>query len=60
MDNFFVTLLLRGRTAADRSAATVDVPKIEMNGSARLPHEAAGVLTDKDMHDVTAYLATLK
>jgi cytochrome c oxidase cbb3-type subunit III len=59
MDNFLVTL-----RQSDGSLRTVrrdgDVPKVEIKDPLE-PHKAMlSTLTDKDMRDVTAYLATLK
>jgi cytochrome c oxidase cbb3-type subunit 3 len=59
LDDFIVTLLLDdGSTrSARRSGAT---PKIEVQDPIAKHRELLGVLTNANMHDVTAYLATLK
>lgn len=59
LDNFFVTLLLE-----DGTLRTVrrngSVPKIDVSDPLEAHRTLPATLTDKDMHDVTAYLATLK
>jgi cytochrome c oxidase cbb3-type subunit III len=59
LDNFLVTLLLD-----DGSLRTFrrdgDRPKIEVKDPLEAHKSLPGLLTDKDMHDVTAYLATFK
>jgi cytochrome c oxidase cbb3-type subunit III len=59
LDNFLVTLLLD-----DGSLRTFrrdsDSPKIEVKDPLEAHKSLPAMLTDKDMHDVTAYLATLK
>jgi cytochrome c oxidase cbb3-type subunit 3 len=59
LDNFFVTLLLDdGRLRTIRREG--DVPKVEVKDPMEAHKNLPAILTDKDMHDVTAYLATLK
>jgi cytochrome c oxidase cbb3-type subunit III len=59
LDNFLVTLLLDdGRLRTFRRDG--DSPKIEVKDPLEAHKALPGILTDKDMHDVTAYLATLK
>ena len=59
LDNFFVTLLLDdGRFRTFRRDG--DRPKIEVKDPLEAHKTLPAMLTDKDMHDVTAYLATLK
>lgn len=59
LDNFFITLLLDdGRQRTIRRDG--DVPKVEVNDPLEFHKKLPAILTDKDMHDVTAYLATLK
>jgi len=59
LDNFFVTLLLDdGRLRTFRRDG--DRPKIEVKDPLEFHKGLPAILTDKDMHDVTAYLATLK
>jgi cytochrome c oxidase cbb3-type subunit 3 len=59
LDNFFITLLLDdGRQRTIRREG--DVPKIDLKDPLEYHKTVPGILTDKDMHDVTAYLATLK
>jgi cytochrome c oxidase cbb3-type subunit 3 len=59
IDDFLVTLLL-----ADGSTSTIrrdgDVPKVELRDPMKAHKDMLAVYTDKDMHDVTAYLVTLK
>jgi cytochrome c oxidase cbb3-type subunit III len=59
LDNFFITLLLDdGRLRTIRRDGTV--PKIDVKDPLEFHKNLPAILTDKDMHDVTAYLATLK
>ena len=59
LDNFLVTLLLDdGRLSTFRRDG--DRPKIEIKDPLEAHKALPAMLTDKDMHDVTAYLATLK
>jgi cytochrome c oxidase cbb3-type subunit 3 len=59
LDNFFVTLLLDdGRQRTIRREG--DVPKVDLKDPLEFHKKLPGILTDKEMHDVTAYLATLK
>ena len=59
LDNFLVTLLLDdGRLRTFRRDS--DRPKIEVKDPLEAHKALPAMLTDKDMHDVTAYLATLK
>ena len=59
LDNFLVTLSLDdGRLRTFRRDG--DSPKIEVKDPLEAHKALPGILTDKDMHDVTAYLATLK
>jgi cytochrome c oxidase cbb3-type subunit 3 len=59
MDDFLVSLRL-----ADDTVRTVsrngDVPKVEVHDPMKAHRDLLSVYTDKDMHDVTAYLVTLK
>jgi len=59
IDDFLVTLRL-----ADESVRTFrrtgDVPKVEIRDPMKGHRDLLAVYTDKDMHDVTAYLVTLK
>ena len=59
IDHFFVTLEL-----ADATIRTIrrdgDVPKVEINDPMKGHRDLLPVYSDKDMHDVTAYLVTLK
>jgi cytochrome c oxidase cbb3-type subunit 3 len=58
-DDFDVTL-----TLADGTRRTIarngDIPKVEVHDPYEAHKKLAPLLTDKDMHDVTAYLATVK
>jgi cytochrome c oxidase cbb3-type subunit 3 len=59
LDNFFVTLLLDdGRLQTFRREGAL--PKVEVKDPLEFHKNLPAILTDKDMHDVTAYLATLK
>jgi cytochrome c oxidase cbb3-type subunit III len=59
LDNFFITLLLDdGRQRTIRREG--DVPKVDVKDPLDFHKKLPAILTDKDMHDVTAYLATLK
>lgn len=59
LDNFFVSLVLDdGRLRTFRRNG--DSPKIEVKDPLAFHKELPAILTDKDMHDVTAYLATLQ
>ena len=59
LDNFFMTLLLDdGRQRTIRRDG--DLPKTEVKDPLDYHKKLPGILTDKEMHDVTAYLATLK
>lgn len=59
IDDFIVTL-----TEADGTARSVrrdgDVPKVELHDPMQQHRELLSVYTDQDIHNVTAYLATLK
>jgi len=60
IDDFFVTLGL-----ADGSARTIrrvgdNLPKVEIHDPMKGHRDLLSTYTDKDMHDVTAYLVTLK
>jgi cytochrome c oxidase cbb3-type subunit 3 len=59
IDDFFVSL-----RQADDTIRTFrrngDVPKVEVKDPMKAHRDLLGVYTDKDMHDVTAYLVTLK
>jgi cytochrome c oxidase cbb3-type subunit 3 len=59
IDDFFVTVRL-----ADESLRTIrrtgDVPKVEIRDPMKGHKDLLAVYSDKDMHDVTAYLVTLK
>ena len=59
LDNFFVTLLLDdGRQRTIRREG--DRPKVDVKDPLEYHKKLPGILTDTEMHDVTAYLATLK
>jgi cytochrome c oxidase cbb3-type subunit 3 len=59
IDDFLVSLRL-----ADDTVRTVsrngEVPKVELHDPMKAHRDLLSVYTDKDMHDVTAYLVTLK
>ncbi len=59
IDEFIVVLELPDGT--ERSfVRNGDVPKVEIHDPRQAHRELIGTLTDKDMHDVTAYLWSLK
>jgi cytochrome c oxidase cbb3-type subunit 3 len=59
IDDFLVTITLADGTV--RTFRRVgDVPKVELHDPMKAHRDMLSVLTDKDMHDVTAYLVTLK
>jgi len=59
IDDFVVTL-----TEADGTARSIrrdgDVPKVEVHDPMKPHKDLLPVYTDTDIHNVTAYLATLK
>ncbi len=59
IDDFLITLEM-----ADGSTRTFardgDVPKVEVRDPMRAHRDLLRIYTDQDMHDVTAYLVTLK
>ena len=59
LDDFLVTVAL-----ADGTARTIrrdgDVPTVEVKDPLDGHRDLLSILTDANMHDVTAYLATLK
>jgi len=59
-DDFIVTLTLPDGTRRTVSLDGGDVPKVEVHDPLEAHRQLALALDDKDMHDVTAYLATLK
>jgi len=60
-DDFIVTLLLPDGTRRSISLEGArDVPKVEVHEPLQAHRQIALTLDDKDMHDVTAYLATIK
>jgi cytochrome c oxidase cbb3-type subunit 3 len=59
LDDFFVTVTPEGG-AARTFRREGDVPKIEVHDPLEAHRQLLTVYTDKDIHDVTAYLATLK
>jgi cytochrome c oxidase cbb3-type subunit III len=59
IDNFLVTVgLADGTIRSFRREG--DVPKVEVRDPMKPHRDLLAVYTDKDMHDVTAYLVTLK
>jgi cytochrome c oxidase cbb3-type subunit 3 len=59
LDDFLVTIALDdGTTRSIRR--TGSTPRVEVQDPLAKHHELLGVLTNETMHDVTAYLATLK
>lgn len=59
LDDFIITLAQEDGTART-IRRTGDVPKVEINDPLEGHRELLGVLSDTNMHDVTAYLTTLK
>jgi cytochrome c oxidase cbb3-type subunit 3 len=57
LDDFLVTLELADGTSFRREG---DVPKVEVRDPLQAHRDLLSVYTDKNMHDVTAYLVTLK
>jgi cytochrome c oxidase cbb3-type subunit 3 len=59
VDDFLVTIAL-----ADATVHTFrregEVPKVEVNDPMKAHRNLLSLYSDQDMHDVTAYLATLK
>ncbi len=60
MDDFTVTLVQTGGTRRTVRRASASDPKIEVHDPMDAHHRFATTLSDKDMHDVTAYLSTLR
>src|SRR5215831_12394670 len=59
IDDFFVTVgLADGGSRTIRRAG--DTPKVELRDPMQVHRDLLPTYTDKDMHDVTAYLVTLK
>jgi cytochrome c oxidase cbb3-type subunit III len=59
IDDFFVTVALADGTS--RTFRRIgEVPKVELHDPMQGHRDLLPVYTDKDMHDVTAYLVTLK
>ena len=58
-DDFIVTLMLPDRTRKS-IARNGDLPKVEVHDPDAAHKKMIFTLADKDMHNVTAYLATLK
>lgn len=59
IDDFLVTVLLSDGTMRT-FRRDGDVPKVDIHDPMKTHRELLAVYTDKDMHDVTAYLVTLK
>jgi cytochrome c oxidase cbb3-type subunit III len=60
LDNFFVTLALDDGSQRTIRRTSPDVPRIDVTDPLAAHKALLATLTDTDMHDVTAYLATLK
>ena len=58
-DDFIVTLMLTDGTRRS-IARDGDIPKVEVHDPNEAHKKLVPTLTDNDMHDVTAYLATVK
>lgn len=59
IDDFLVTIALPDATTRT-FRRTGDVPKVEVRDPMKPHRDLLAVYTDKDMHDMTAYLVTLK
>lgn len=59
IDDFLVTVSLPDGTARTFRREE-DVPKVEVHDPMKAHHDLLEIYTDKDIHDVTAYLVTLK
>jgi len=59
IDDFLVTVGMSDGTVRTFSRDG-DVPKVEVHDPMKVHRDLLAVYTDKDMHDVTAYLETLK
>jgi len=59
IDDFFVSILLEDGTIRSFTRRGA-IPKVELHDPMEGHRAILAQLTDKDMHDVTAYLATLK
>jgi cytochrome c oxidase cbb3-type subunit 3 len=59
VDDFLIALRLPDDTIREFTR-NGDVPKVEIHDPMKAHRDLLGVYTDKDMHDVTAYLVTLK
>ena len=59
IDDFLVTVALADGTLRS-FRRDGDVPKVEVHDPMQAHRDLLAVYTDKDMHDVTAYLVTLK
>ncbi len=59
IDDFLVTLRLADETVRTFRRSG-DVPKVDLRDPMKGHRDLLGTYTDKDMHDVTAYLVTLK
>ena len=60
IDDFLVTRGAGRWHASARFRRDGDVPKVEVHDPMKAHRDLLAVYTDKDMHDVTAYLVTLK
>jgi len=59
IDDFLVTVRLEDRTVRT-FRRDGDIPKVEVRDPLKAHRDLLAVYTDKDIHDVTAYLVTLK
>jgi cytochrome c oxidase cbb3-type subunit 3 len=59
MDNFFISLILEDGTIRSFRREG-DTPRVEVRDPRQAHRELLPTYTDKDIHDVTAYLVTLK
>ena len=59
IDDFLVTVMLPDGTTRSVTRKG-DVPKVEIHDPMKAHRDLLSTLTDKDMHDITAYLVTLK
>ena len=55
-----IAILIYDRFAALWKQRTGDVPRVEIHDPMKGHRDLLSVITDQEMHDVTAYLTTLK
>ena len=60
IDDFIVTLILADGTRAVVSPRSATCPRVDIRDPLEAHKKTAPIYTDTDMHNVTAYLVTLK